>query len=40
MLRKWGNSISLYGRTWVDRPRDPWEASPRFTLPQHTTYIR
>ncbi len=40
MLRRWRNSISLWGRVWASRPRDPWEASQRFTLPQHTTYIK
>ncbi|WP_434995375.1 hypothetical protein [Arthrobacter sp. Ld5] len=40
MLRRWGNSLSLWGRIWVSRPRDPWEATQRFTLPQHTTYIK
>ena len=40
MLRRWRNSLSLWGRNWVSRPRDPWEASQRLTLPQHTTFIK
>lgn len=40
MLRRWRNRLSLWGRIWVSRPRDPWEATQRLTLPQHTTYIK
>ena len=40
MLRGWRNGLSLWGQIWVARPRDPWEATQRFTLPQHTTYIK
>ncbi len=40
MLRRWRNSVSLWGRILSGQSRGPWDDSQRFTLPQHTTYIK
>lgn len=40
MLRRWRNSVSLWGPILSGQSRGPWDDSQRFTLPEHTTYIK
>lgn len=40
MVGRWRNSVSLWGRILSGRSRGPWDDLHRFTLPQHTMYIK